>query len=157
MKMKFSEDLPDVIDQEIDFIGQLFLEYEQFTTNPDVLNRQDGIRSLEGIFYDFVDHVVHIIRFGFDLVNYQEESDESPFISAEDDRIKFFLGLILSDKTLNQFDPFLKFYSGFSYLYPSKIDLNILTNLISDFPHTVESVSADLRIFAQKLRGGDAW
>ncbi len=116
-----------VIEQELDFIGQLYVEYEQITAYPDALTRPDQLRSLASLFYDFIDRLQHIVR------SAEEVSPIAELVSL--------LGL----NTMRLLKPFLEHYRRYGEFYPDNIAADRIVQLYELFPDAVEQVAGDLR------------
>ena len=139
-------DFADIIDQEIDFIGQLYVEYEQMTRYEDILTAPDQIRSLASLFFDFVNRLFLLKE------NAEAEGITAPAVDTNNPQNLFFL----SPETRTTFHPFLDFYREYPQRYPSRIDAGEVRQLYHQFPEATRLVAADLRTFSQKLRGENA-
>jgi len=116
-----------MIEQELDFIGQLYVEYEQITTYPDALTHPDQLRSLASLFYDFMDRLQHIVR------------------SAEEENPNAELASLLGPNTMRRLKPFLEHYRRYSEFYPDNIDADRIVQLYELFPDAAEQVAGELR------------
>lgn len=143
-----AHDFADFVEQEIDFIGQLYVEYEQMTRYDDILTAPDQIRSLASLFYDFVNRIF-MLRESSETVSLPEEFSVEPANSGEVSCELFFL----SRNTLSVLGPFLDFYREYPDKYPAHIDPNTVRMLYHLFPEATREVAADLRQIARTLRG----
>lgn len=135
MQVKKTGELISVAEQEIDFIGQLFVEYEQLAAYSDILTSPDKIRSLASLFYDFVDRAKHVISLG------QEQNlwTSGPF-GETDLPAGFFSG-----ETSHRMKPFIRFYKDYKKSYPENISSGQVRELFYRFPQATEFLAADFR------------
>lgn len=146
--MRNNQQLSEIIDQEIDFIGQLFVEYEQMTSYQDILTSQDNLRSLASLYFDFVDRIVQVLK-SRDMFQNPGKSPEKRFLNLR-------LANIVSPPTIALMQPFLQFYENYSNVYPDKINREEIVALYHQLPEATENVARDLRNEAQKLRTTNA-
>jgi hypothetical protein len=143
-----THDFADFVEQEIDFIGQLYVEYEQMTRYEDILTAPDQIRSLASLFYDFVNRIF-MLRESSETASLPENFSLEPAHSGEVASELFFL----SRNTLSVLGPFLDFYREYPSTYPARIDPDTVRMLYHLFPEATREVAADLRQVARTLRG----
>lgn len=144
--MKKPQNFADLIDQEIDFIGQLFVEYEQMTRYDDVLEAPDQIRSLASLFYDFVNRLFQIV----------EEGSSSGLFPDSDSDPERAIRAFISSETRQPLQPWIRFYQEYPHTYPAAIDADNVRQLYHQFPEITRRVAGDLRDFSRKLREPDA-
>ena len=139
--------LADLIEQEIDFIGQLYVEYEQLTSYEDILISAEKIRSLASLFYDFIDRIAHVLKNGEVIATSDKALEFTPNSPAAD----FF-----QQTTIESLQPFLTLYNRYSEVYPQEIEPDKIVEMYHQFPQVTERVAGDLRNAAYLLRKHNA-
>ncbi|MFZ0389479.1 MAG: hypothetical protein WAN36_03395 [Calditrichia bacterium] len=129
--------LLDVIEQEFDFIGQLFVEFEQMMSYARFFDTADNRRSLATLFYDFSERLHQIAAAALSGKNLKENKGVSPVFPE---------GLFCTE-TEEKLAVFFNFYEKFINCYPYEIAYPELKKLAVLFPEIVEMAAADLRRF----------
>ena len=146
-----NKQISDIIDQEIDFIGQLYVEYEQLTSYKDILSSGEKIRSLASLFYDFVDRIAHVLKNGEIIATSERILDLGARFRQE-----LSITNIFSSSTIKRLQPFLELYNTYSQVYPDKIERSKIIAMYYQFPEITAGVALDLRTAAQNLRNRHA-
>ncbi|GAB4338296.1 MAG: hypothetical protein Kow0037_22120 [Calditrichia bacterium] len=118
----------DLIYQEIDFIGQLFVEFEQLAAYEDVLTSRDNRESLVSLFRDFADRVVQL--------GAAKWPDLKP-----PDRCK----KLLDATAFARFQPYLHLHQMYAFARSVLADSPDVDNLFRDFPEACQMVVGCLR------------
>lgn len=142
--MQFAE----LIDQEIDFIGQLYVEYEQLTSYEDILTSPEKRITLASLFHDFVDRIFQLLK--------QSDAGGNPADVAANKNWTKRLTHIFVFETLSILDPYFSLYDRYLEIYPERLEAEKIVRLYHLFPQACENVARDLRGLSKKLRGENA-
>ena len=136
--------LSDLIDQEVDFIGQLFVEFEQLSAYPDILEAADKLRSLASLFFDFMERIHQALKHKEVTAGGAEETGPAGDLSVFPEPQKKIL------------QPYFRFHRRYREMYPDKIDPAEIRKLFHHFPAAAETAASLLRQYSQNLRNADA-
>ncbi len=142
-------------DQEIDFIAQLYVEFEQLTTYPDILESEDHLRSLASLFYDFTDRLLRIGKYGAEFEIWTEPVN-GKLSAAAGDKSEIIFEILFSENTLKLLNPFLSFYKNYSEVYPEKLSESGIARLFDLFFRASESSAQEIMALLKSLRDSSA-
>jgi hypothetical protein len=153
--MTFPQAFIDTIEQEIDFIGQIYVEWEQLATYDDILISPENLRSLASLFHDFADRLFRVVRLKNELL--EPGSTAGVVIIADSPaEIPGSWESVFRDETIRLLQPFLDFYRQYKNIYPDKIIREQVDALFHAFPDASEKSAADLRNLLKSQRKPDA-
>lgn len=118
----------DLIYQEIDFIGQLFVEFEQLAAYEDVLTSRDNRESLVSLFRDFADRVVQLAATIWPALKPPEGCRR-----------------LLSQEAFDHFQPYLHLHQMYAFARSVLADSPDVDTLFRDFPEVCQTVVGCLR------------
>ncbi|MEJ2634185.1 MAG: hypothetical protein P8184_02705 [Calditrichia bacterium] len=153
--LKKYADFLSLADQEIDFIAQLYVEFEQLTTYPDILESEDHLRSLASLFYDFTDRLLRIGKYCAEFEIWAEPVNRK--LSADaGHKSGIIFEIIFSENTLKLLNPFLSFYRNYSEVYPAKLSKSEIARLFDLFFSASESSAQEITALLKNLRDSSA-
>ncbi|GAB4367970.1 MAG: hypothetical protein Kow0042_08930 [Calditrichia bacterium] len=143
-----------LLDQEINFIGQLVVEFDQLAQYDDVLTAPEHLLSLATLFNDFMERIHRALKY----LRLYEKTGNPPL--KENDPLKNIQGdtfsSVFQDDTLTELGAFLNYRQKFPEIYPDKINAEELIQLFHQFTPAAENVARDLRELSRKLRENHA-
>ncbi len=143
----------EAIEQEIDFIGQLYVEFEQLMKYPDIYDTPANLRSLVSLFRDFVDRIWHLIKAGNDLNVWEALPEKTPPGEIADELAPI-LARLFTPLTGALLEPFLRLYRQYATVYPDRIVWEEVVILAERFWKVSERVAGDLRTLQRDLLMG---